>query len=222
MHLLHRPAAPSCLSNYQHGRDNWKSVTSEDKQGIRGALEVMQGRRCAYCECAIATDKDRRTNQHIEHFIQKGRVTALTFSWSNLFWSCCAINSCGKFKDEKAATYNDGEIIKPDVDNPEDFFHFHEEGTITIKSTAPCAVKAKETLRVFNLDEEHGRLRSMRRSACAGYKQTGLEMADLLKEYTAGQCLEYVLEELRATRGESFATAIKHTLLPLELHSIVI
>ena len=222
MHLLLRPVAPACLSNYQHGRDNWSGMTSVDKLAIRDALRTMQGRRCAYCECAIATDDQIRDNQHVEHFIQKGRVPKETFAWSNLFWSCCATGSCGKFKDEKAAAYNDSNLIKPDVDNPEEFFHFHADGTITIKPTAPSAIRAEETLRVFNLDKEYGRLCSMRRIACVGYKQTGLEIAELLEAYTPEECLEFILKELRETRRGPFATAIKHTLLPLEHHFIVI
>ena len=70
MHQLDRPPAPGCLSNYQHGRDNWGRVTPADKTKIWASLNVMQGNRCAYCECHIRTEPD----SHHAHIEQRHRA----------------------------------------------------------------------------------------------------------------------------------------------------
>lgn len=220
MHQLTRSSEPSCLGHYTHGQDNWGSLSLDDKEGIRVQLECMQGRRCAYCECSL-----RDHGQHIEHFLQKGENPTVTFDWDNLFWSCNRQDSCGKRKDQSTRSYRKQDLIKPDVENPEKFFHFISDGTIQIRiedESSSDYSRAEETLRIFNLDARHGALRSMRSGACAGYKQTGDDMAKLLADHSPEECLQYVIEELDATRGQPFATAIKHTLLPASLHLVVI
>lgn len=115
MHKLQRRAAPTCLSRYQHGRDNWKTVTVEDKQAIWEKLDEMQQHRCAYCEDTLRDNK-----KHIDHFRQKGRDPKVTFLWSNLFGSCNRVDNCGKFKDE-LPHYDPADLIKPDEEDPEYF-----------------------------------------------------------------------------------------------------
>jgi len=99
MRRLDRAAVPSppCLANYLPGRDKWDDVNNEDRIQIRVRLEQMQGRRCAYCEGALDA-----LGQHIEHFRRKHHFQALTFEWSNLYWSCDQKDSCGHYKDHGA------------------------------------------------------------------------------------------------------------------------
>ena len=216
MHKLDRGNAPTCLARYHYGRDNWGDLLPTDKVEIRAELKSMQGERCAYCECSLIDH-----GQHIEHFRQKSIYPQGTFDWSNLFWSCCRGISCGKHKDAIPRTYDHRDLIKPDVDEPEYFYHFMVDGTISLRPGLSTAdqKRATETLRIFNLDQTHGSLRAMRHEAAVGYQETGLAVAELLDAgAAAADCLEFINEELSYTSGLPFRTVIRHTLLPAGMH----
>jgi uncharacterized protein (TIGR02646 family) len=208
MHKLQRGAAPACLANYRHGRDNWGQITPDEKATIWTELEAMQGQRCGYCEGDISDG-----NRHIEHFRQKGRDAKVTFLWANLFGSCNREESCGKHKDS-CGSYAPTDLIKPDVDDPDDFFVFVSDGTISPKRglSDADARRAAETLRVFNLDAQNGALRQMRRSAVAGYLQTAEELQQLAALYPQHEWMPLLQSELALTAHLPFATTIKHAL----------
>nr|WP_290693714.1 retron system putative HNH endonuclease [Halomonas sp. UBA3074] len=127
----------------------------------KSRLEEMQDGFCCYCESFA-----HKGNGHIEHFFYKGETQDgvapykhLTFIWDNLF-GCCGLNggsTCGHFKDKKGSmgpgVYNPNDIIKPDLDNPEDFFEYLPTGVISVKNNLndKDERKAQETLRVLNL-----------------------------------------------------------------------
>lgn len=208
MHKLQRGAAPACLDRYQHGRDNWGDLSGKDKAEIWQKLEAMQGKRCAYCEIAIIEG-----HRHIEHFIQKGRDPRVTFQWSNIFGSCNRNESCGRHKDS-CGTYNAADLLKTDVDDSDDFLVFVSDGTIVPRVGLDAAQRrrAKETLRVFNLDAQNGALRQMRRSAVAGYIQTAEELWSLRHEFPEDEWQQLLDKELTDTAYLPFVTAIHHTL----------
>ncbi len=214
MHYLDRStiSAPQSLGHYHHGTSNWDDVTPQDKAQIRTQLQDLQGKRCAYCE----GDLDL-LGQHIEHFRQKAsdRFPALTFVWTNLFWSCDREDCCGKFKDkpEVMNSYQATDLLKPDVDDPEDFFLFVSDGSIVIRNSLSLIDqrRAEETLRVFNLDPKFGRLRKMRRAHVQGYVISAQEIAELIELDPVGG-LAYLESELLATSQLPFCAAIKHTL----------
>lgn len=208
MHKLQRGKAPACLAKYQHGRDNWSAVTSDDKAEIWTELEAMQGQRCGYCEADIS-----HSSKHIEHFRQKGRDATVTFLWPNLFGSCNREDSCGKHKDG-CGVYPPADLIKPDVDDPEHFFIFVSDGTIAVRAQLSDLDRnrAIETLRIFNLDAQHGPLRRMRQQAAAGYLQTSEELCALAAEYPPEEWQPLLVNELAITAQLPFATAIKHVL----------
>lgn len=209
MHKLQRGAAPACLSNYQHGRDNWKAVSAEDKREIWERLYEMQQHRCAYCEDALRNDK-----KHIEHFRQKGLDPKVTFLWSNLFGSCNRIDNCGKFKDE-LPPYDPADLIKPDEEDPERFFLFVSDGSVAVREglNATDKKRAMETIRIFNLN---GALRQMRRSVIAGYIDQAKEVREMVDsgDFTVAEGKAFLKDELAATANQPFATAIKHILIP--------
>lgn len=209
MHKLQRGNAPACLTRFRHGRDNWDAVTSNDKVEIWTELDAMQGPRCAYCEGDISHGHGK----HIEHFRQKGRDPTVTFAWSNLFGSCNRSDSCGKHKDD-CGIYDPVALLKPDVDDPERFFIFVNDGTIAVRSGLSAAERhrATETLRIFNLDAQHGPLRRMRQQAAAGYIQTCEELVALAAEYPPEEWQPLLDNELITTAHLPFATAIKHVL----------
>lgn len=207
MHKLHRGEAPACLSSYRHGRDNWKAVTTQDKQEIWERLHDMQQQRCAYCEGNMRADK-----RHIEHFRQKGRDPTVTFLWTNLFGSCNRQDNCGKFKDE-LPPYNTADLIKPDEEDPEHFFLFVSDGSVAVREGLNPVDKkrARETIRIFNLN---GALRERRRSAIAGYIAQAQEIREMVDagEFTMAEGRAFLEEELASVATLPFVTAIRHTL----------
>ena len=212
MHKLQRCVAPACLANYQHGLHNWGYVSEADKTAIWTELEAMQGKRCAYCEVDT-----RNGTRHIEHFRQKGRDPTVTFLWSNLFGSCNRKDSCGRHKD-RCANYSPTDLIKPDEDDPEEYFVFAPNGSVSPRTNQSSANhhRATETIRIFNLN---GVLRQIRCLEVAGYVQTAEEFAEIAKEYPESEWLPLLLQELSATANLPFATAIKHVLTRQSSHS---
>ncbi|MBB3909721.1 retron system putative HNH endonuclease [Sphingomonas desiccabilis] len=211
MRKLNRAAvpAPPCLGGYQHGTHNWADVSPEHRAEIRAQLETMQGKRCAYCEGDIEV-----LGQHIEHFRRKGdpAYRHLTFDWNNLYWSCGQNDSCGHFKDTGAGPYNVAHLIDPCLHDPDGFFVFRSDGTVSLRPglSEQDEHRAKETLRVFSLDADRGRLRAMRKAAVSGY------VADADEAANAGlspeDIREYFADVLEYAKSFPFFTAIKHVL----------
>jgi len=200
-------ATPQCLGTYQHGAHTWDNVQPADKAEIKAHLEAMQGKRCAYCEAGI---DDR--NGHIEHFRRRSVHPDRIFDWSNLYWSCSKSDSCGFYKDSKAWPYNVAELIEPCCDDPDNFFVFRSDGTISIRRglSDQDEGRAKETLRVFSLDADWGRLRAMRKAAVSGY------LNDANEAFSAGfspdDIRAYFAEVLGQAKELPFFTAIRHVL----------
>jgi uncharacterized protein (TIGR02646 family) len=165
----------------------------------------MQGRRCAYCEGDVDV-----LGQHIEHFRRKGAWPHLTFAWENLYWSCDESGSCGHYKDHGAGQYEVADLIEPCLDDPDRFFRFRSDGTITIRpGLAPAERRrAEETLRVFNLNPQWGRLRNMRKAAVSTY----LSMVDPDVGFSQDEWREFFDGELREAATRPFYTAVRHVL----------
>lgn len=203
MRKLTRGEEPGCLRKFKHGRDNWGSVTLDDKIEIWIELNKMQGGLCAYCESAMGGAK------HIEHFRQKDRVPAETFLWSNLFGSCNNPTSCGKSKDSDRR-YRDDELIKPDINDPDQYFLFVQDGSIKLKNASES--KGRETLRVFGLNPDFGRLRDKRREAIRRHMGTIAFYSDLCQQDPHNE-LDWHRDleaDLDKVAGEEFSTAIRH------------
>jgi len=202
-----RCLVPACLVGYNHAPETWDDVSPAHKTEIRVQLEAMQGKRCAYCE----GDLDA-LGQHIEHFRRKSAYPAMTFDWTNLYWSCDQSDSCGHFKDRGAGPYNVIDLIDPCVDEPDDFFIFRSDGTIDVRHglSAHDEHRANETLRVFSLDADWGRLRAMRKAAVSGY------LRDSDEAFNAGLSFddihEYFADVLDCAKSLPFYTAIRHVL----------
>ncbi|WP_048797604.1 retron Ec78 anti-phage system effector HNH endonuclease PtuB [Hafnia paralvei] len=209
MHKLSRCASPATLSNYDYRVHKWDEYILDvnNKNDVWDGLFLMQGHRCAYCECELLT----YYKGHVEHFVQKGRFPQYTFDWSNLFGSCRRSDGCGFYKDNQP--YQQGDILKVDEDDPDDFFDFLVDGSIVIKPnlTPQNEHRARETLRVFNLDAEHGALRQQRATARKLYCNLIDELNDYYEKYGADENFEELLNEnLAAIDGVPFQTAIRH------------
>lgn len=210
MRNLQRGPAPHCLSRFLHGRDTWGDLLEVDRAELWNALVIMQGDRCAYCECETFTNE-----RHIEHFRQRSRNTAGTFEWGNLFGSCNNQESCGKHKDS-CGVYDPACLIKADVENPDDFFIFVRDGTIATRKGLNDAaqLRAESTLRIFNLDSKNGRLREMRRAAVLGHWHTVEEIAEFAAGDPDNECgwREFLEEETQNALSLPFSAAIRHAL----------
>ncbi|CAH0130504.1 retron Ec78 anti-phage system effector HNH endonuclease PtuB [Pseudomonas mediterranea] len=212
MRKLVRGEGPRCLSRYKHGVHKWspQSPTALEREQVWECLQAMQDTRCAYCEADI------RTSRHIEHFRQRDRYPMGTFEWINLFGSCCREDACGKFKD-RCGAYEHAILVKPDVDNPDDYFIFVSDGTIVPRANLDdrSRHRAVETLRIFNLDAQNGALREMRREAVRPYLNTAqalMDMMDMPEEYSENDIQDFLEEEVQKIASLPFSTAIRHTL----------
>ena len=210
MHKLTRnPQSPRCLSKYLYGRNNWGDLTSLDKEDIWISIHEMQGHRCAYCEAALGNREG-----HIEHFYQRknGHSPQLIFHWANLFGSCYAYDSCGNHKDN-LASYNSNQLIKPDVDDPEDFLVFvADDGRVQPKAglSNDNLSRAEETIRVFNLNSPS--LCGRRAKAVGGALLTLADFQQMAEEFDAADWQPLHKEELARATAEPFCTAIRHAL----------
>lgn len=213
MHHLHRdPQAPACLKNYRHGSDKWsmQSPTPTERGEIWAKLHAMQGCRCAYCEAEISEGK-----RHIEHFRQRDRYTQGTFDWNNLFGSCDRESTCGTHKD-RCGAYPPEELIKPDVEDPDEFLVFDPQGGVHPKAglTPDKHRRAQQTIRILNLTG--GGLPHMRRAAASGYLQLLEVWAEYAQQFPEEEWRPLVEQELAQELAQTaqlpFATAIRHTL----------
>lgn len=212
MRKLERGAnAPGWLAQRQHDTHPW-SPTNPEKDAIWAELDRMQGGRCAYCEADISTQKSR----HIEHFAARARHKELTFAWDNLFGSCVRRESCGTYKDgTQAAPYDWTELIKPDVHNPDQYLLFVADGTIVpLPGLSEADLKrAKETLRVFNLDAEWGELRKEREKAIKAEKDAYEEIFAIWQAAPDVLDLDEAMSAFFAeVEKRPFCTAIRHVL----------
>jgi uncharacterized protein (TIGR02646 family) len=228
MHKLDRAKvpAPECLGQWDYEKHTWDDFGHPCKQHVRIALKRLQGQsisttdaddddvmigvRCAYCEGPIFN------GGHIEHFRRKNPKLGypkLTFDWDNLFFSCDSQEHCGHFKDRPAAEPYDADLlVKPDNDDPDNFFYFHQSGAVRVRNRDGISEndqkRAGETIRVFNLD--CGTLRGTRRHALNGYRNRTRDILDELMTWEPELREEYIRDELEATRWDPYATVIRH------------
>lgn len=224
MHKLNRgnTEAPQCLSDYDHNTQTWDDFGGECKKRLRAALVQMQGIpgvttedaseygvRCAYCEDAI------HHAGHIEHFRRKNKkhFPELTFEWNNLFLACGSNDHCGHYKDRRGAdAYNPDNLIKPDIEDPEDYLYFHSSGEVRprVGIDANKELKANETIRVFGLKDQT--LTSSRARALKTYKEKLLDDLDEIANWEPELIAEYIQQEIENTQWQAFSTTIKHFL----------
>ena len=204
--------APACLGQYHYDHHPWNPGNAE-KDEIWRELNAMQNQRCAYCEADISTFNSR----HIEHFATRTLHRERTYLWENLFGSCVRRESCGTYKDDKdTAAYDWAQLIKPDTHDPDDYLVFVSTGAIVPRhELSPADLhRAKETLRVFNLDAELGPLRKLRETAI----RSQLKSYDTIyKLWLADPDLLDLDAELKTLLDQAettlpFFTAIRHAL----------
>lgn len=208
--LYRQDEAPSGLKRYRHGRDRWTLTcpTREERDEIWASLELMQGLRCAYCEGPLGLGPKER---HIEHFRQRDRYPQGTYDWNNLFGSCVRPRSCGKEKDQCGA-YPAEVLIKPDIENPDDFLVFTPGGTVEPRAglSAHDHHRARETIRILGLD---GALNAIRRAELSGYLQTLEYFVEVAESFPEDEeWIQELQREVDKTAHLPYGTAIRHVL----------
>jgi uncharacterized protein (TIGR02646 family) len=209
MHKLARTLSPApvCLAAYDYRHQPWTDLDPGHKQQIRFGLEQLQDVRCAYCEGPVYSDG------HIEHFRRKnqGRFPHLMFDWDNLFLSCGAHDHCGHYKDRPAADpYDPNDLVKPDDNDPDDYFYFHSWGDVRPRPNLSQNYlnRALETIRVFNLN--CGVLAADRRRAIRTYRESHPAILDDLMAFEESDRQEFIAAEIQATRCDPHWTVIRH------------
>lgn len=210
MHRLHRGTEPECLQHYRNSGTKWEDIAPDDKVAIQHQLRAMQGCLCAYCEASIKN----AGNRHIEHFRKRQNHPDKTFAWDNLFWSCNNPNCCGFYKDSSATgSYSPDDLIKPDEEDPEEYFLFLATGHIKVRGglSAVQQRRAEETLRVFNLNGKNTGLIWRRRNVARNYRKT-LEALMYIGSTATSKITEYIDQLLAEARNNEFYTTVKHVL----------
>lgn len=202
---------PACLSKYKYGFHDWGvlSKNKEENQEIWNSLFPLQSGNCAYCESSLNHHK------HIEHFFQRNTngYEHLTFIWYNIFGSCCNPNTCGKYKDDKFKG-DLTKIIKPDIDDPSDYFIFLRNGYIQIKAglTEDQKIKAELTLSAFNLNGD-SRLVNSRSVAIKSFIPEADAIYSLLEDINNQEYVkELINEQIQEVSPLEFGTALTHLL----------
>ncbi|WP_158222573.1 retron Ec78 anti-phage system effector HNH endonuclease PtuB [Rhodopirellula sp. MGV] len=201
--------APECLGNYCHKTHTWDNdFTGEDKKSVWIQLDLMQKGKCAYCESFLGRTR------HIEHFRRKSQHQSLTFAWSNLLGCCGANTSCGHHKDlpGRGWPYQANDLIDPSTEDPDHFFHFQTDGSIKLREGLnPLEEhRAKETLRVLNLDEDRGPLRRRRAKVVQLYFQLEPGIVQALMDFEPADAKAYAQEELARIEDDELSAPLRH------------
>lgn len=207
-----RATPPACLAAFQHGQDTWgHTAMGACRPVIRASLEQMQGRLCAYCEGSLDS-----LGQHIEHFWDRDRFPLHTFDWHNLYWSCDRDDTCGRFKDNHAGPFHPADLVDPCTDDPDAFFVFGSDGFVEVQHdlSPRDTVRAAETLRVFNLNLDHGHggrsLCAERRRVLQQYQSQEPDLLQVLVDLDPADRDELIKEEIAQTATQPFGTIIRH------------
>lgn len=208
MKKLTRPNPPDCLSHFRHGVHQWDDVSHEDKKSVWLKLNEMQDGFCAYCESSLI-------KKHIDHFRDKSGNPNLTFDWHNLFGSCQLVSRCGHYKDSShVKQYSADELIKPDVDDPDEYLIFLTNGRVRVKNNLSDRMKKKasETIRVFNLDNDSALVGS-RRSMLKSEINIITCLYTMQDDFSPDDFQVLLEDEITKLAGREYQTALRHAWL---------
>jgi uncharacterized protein (TIGR02646 family) len=208
---------PKCLSKYSHNIHEWGDRPTPTCRGILwNQLNKFQNGLCVYCETEISRGS---TTGHIEHFFDKGdpKYKHYTFYWNNLFGCCTSNRHCGHFKNASLPGNSRRSpdyllLIKPDVDDPEDYLQFTDKGYVQAKGFK-CSMqyaRGEHTVVALNLNESS--LKNDREAQISRYKAQLLALNELIGTISDVQFhCQYALIK-QSSEKESFRTAVKQAL----------
>lgn len=183
---------PKLAANQRNWTDRWKEIhlsksksdwaTPAAKKILKEAMEKMAHGKCVFCEGIL----NAQAYLEVEHYVAKTVEHALAFEWTNLFPACAICNGSKSDEDHKGA------LLKPDEDDPEDYFLVHPEGWLEPRPdlTPEQKSRAKETIRICDL--QRAQLRTLRRQTLVrcgewilngGYKRRKDDLLEPHREY---------------------------------------
>lgn len=198
MKKLDRSSAqtPQCLSTLSHETHTWKDMNIGNRKAqVWTEIDKFQEQFCVYCESRAFKG---RTTGHIEHFFHKGspQYESLMFDWNNLFGCCVSNKHCGHYKDRILTggvkrEYDATLLLKPDIDDPEEYFQFLPSGSVKVRDGLPPDKenKGKETIKALNLNSPE--LKISRKSQITLYQNRLLTFAEMIGALTDEGIDEY-------------------------------
>ena len=143
---------------------------------VKTALNSQYGNKCAYCECLIEEQADRRVDHYRPKKARDQAVSHpgyywLTYEWSNLILSCatCNLKKSNHFPiagtrvitppqnredwHSEAACMGQEQplILNPEVDDPTEHLYFSPDGRVHPKENS---LQGAKTIEVCNLNRE--------------------------------------------------------------------
>ena len=117
--------------------ENKKALEKTEKKynhrDVKDSLKIMFNNKCAFCESHI-THVDYG---QIEHFKPKSKYRELCFEWNNLLLSCAICNGTSNKGDKFPLENENGPLINPVDENPDDFFRFKYDSVTNKYSLFP-------------------------------------------------------------------------------------
>jgi uncharacterized protein (TIGR02646 family) len=132
---------PELIQRFKGDPADW--ITHAGRALLQVSLSTLSHHKCSYCESELVGGLE------IEHYHHKSRSAHLAFDWDNLF------ASCGKCNRTKSSFPHSGILLKPDVDDGEQFFYFEPaDGRLSPHPTLATADhrRAEQTIRRHDLN----------------------------------------------------------------------
>jgi uncharacterized protein (TIGR02646 family) len=155
--------AEKWLSEYLTARSNYlKNKTSKNKKildatekkynnkAVKEALKTMFFNKCVFCESKI-THIDYG---EIEHFKPKSKYPDYCFEWENLLLSCSICNGKANKGDKFPLEDENGPLINPVEENPDNFFKFEFDVNANLFMIFPKNERAKTLLKIIKLNRD--------------------------------------------------------------------
>lgn len=203
---------PQCLSALSHVTHTWDNMNGRKKAQVWIEIDKFQEQFCVYCESKAYKGEE---TGHIEHFYHKANLLykSLTFDWNNLFGCCTSYNHCGHYKDKilpggDKREYNATLLLKPDRDDPEEYFQFLPSGLVKVRDglSPDKENKGRETIKALNLNSPN--LKTSRENQITLYQNRLLPFAEMTGALTDEDVDEYLAVQEEA-KYVPHRTAIK-------------
>ena len=105
--------------------------------------------KCGYCESYISNVD----YGDIEHFKPKSKFPLESVKWDNLLLSCKKCNDKGQKGDNWPEEDENGPLINPLDENPEDFFAFEFDNITQSTIVKPLNVRGETSERIYGLNK---------------------------------------------------------------------
>ena len=129
-----------------------KFKTTEGKYNqneVKLALRAMFHEKCAYCESYTT----HVSYSEIEHFKPKSKYPELCFEWNNMNFSCEICNGKAHKGDKFPLENENGPIINPVEENPDNHFKFIYNKEWDQAIVIPIGTRAETTVDIFKLND---------------------------------------------------------------------